>query len=62
MRTELNPKANQATLDAIARFKTHDPELQKQYEIEFVLTPVTGNWSEADLVSFLTSVQSDMTK
>lgn len=40
MRVELTDDEKQATIDAISRFKDNDPELQKQYEIEFVIACV----------------------
>lgn len=53
MRTNLSGDERQATLDAISRFKVNDPELKKEYDIEFVITGVIPPSWETDLISFL---------
>jgi hypothetical protein len=37
MKSKLTQDEIQATLDAIDRFKPNDPELEKTYEVEFVI-------------------------
>lgn len=37
MKSKLTEDEIQATLDAIDRFKPNDPELEKTYEVEFVI-------------------------
>lgn len=53
MRTALTSEETQATRDAISRFKVRDPELKKEYDIEFVIAGVATTSYEQDLITFL---------
>jgi hypothetical protein len=52
MKSKLTEDEIQATLDAIDRFKANDPELEKTYEVEFVIAHAASSTLNS-LESFL---------
>ena len=52
MKTELTLQEKRATIDAINRFKDADPELQKRYDVEYVIGDFTPK-TLSDLKQFL---------